>query len=270
MQCAVSFCMKTKLFSRAVAAVAIIVSIMCGPLLRANETDNRIESAAKNSYVFKTYLRDDSIRARSKDGVVTLTGVVSQESHKTLAQDTVASLPAVKRVENLLEVKGERSAGERPDAWLAAKVRSALIFHRNVSATKTDVDVKDGIVILHGEAVNEAQKELTTEYARDVEGVRDVRNEMTIVPDPPGAGDRSIGEVIDDASITAQVKMSLATHRSTSALKTKVLTRDGAVTVTGVARSEAEKALVTKLVSDIRGVKIVVNNMIVSTSVTQN
>jgi hypothetical protein len=36
-----------------------------------------------------------------------------------------------------------------------------------VSAGKTEVDVKDGIVTLRGEATSQAQKDLTTEYAKE-------------------------------------------------------------------------------------------------------
>ena len=70
-------------------------------------------------------------------------------------------------------------------------------------------------------------------------------------------------EKIDDASITAQVKMALLFHRSTSALKTSVATKEGIVTVSGKAANAAEKDLVTKLVSDIHGVNSVVDNMTV-------
>ena len=73
-----------------------------------------------------------------------------------------------------------------------------------------------------------------------------------------------MGEKIDDASITAQVKSSLMSHRSTSSLKTKVGTVDGAVTVSGIAKNDAEKTLVTKLVTNINGVTSVVNNMTVA------
>ena len=62
--------------------------------------DNRIESSAKNSYVFKTYLQADDIKVQSEDGTVTLTGTVSEESHKSLAEETVADLPGVKSVDN--------------------------------------------------------------------------------------------------------------------------------------------------------------------------
>jgi len=44
------------------------------------------------------------------------------------------------------------------------------------SAGKTEVDVKYFIVTLRGDAASQAQRELTTEYAKDVEGVKDVNN----------------------------------------------------------------------------------------------
>ncbi len=236
--------------------------------LRASETDDRIESSAKKSYVFKTYLKDDSIKTQSKDGVVTLTGTVAAESHKSLAQDTVEGLPGVTSVNNRLKVKGERPA-EHSDGWIATKVKTALLFHRNVSSSKTEVNVQDGIVTLKGEATSLAQKELTTEYAKDVEGVKDVKNDMTVAKTPAKAGE-SFAEMIDDASITAQVKSSLMSHRSTSALKTKVETKDGVVTVSGVAKNAAEKSLVTKLVNDISGVNSVINNMTIALPVATN
>jgi osmotically-inducible protein OsmY len=129
--------------------------------------------------------------------------------------------------------------------------------------------VKDGVVSLRGEAASQAQKELTTEYARDVEGVKVVNNEMTIAKNP-AKPDETIGEKIDDASITAQVKSSLMSHRSTSALKTKVETTEGVVTLGGIAKNAAEKSLVTKLVTDINGVTSVINNMTIAVPVVKN
>ena len=162
--------------------------------LRASETDDRIESSAKKSYVFKHYLTDDAIKTESKNGVVTLTGTVAEDSHIGLASDTVSGLPGVKSVDNQLVVKGEAPA-KHSDAWVGMKVKTALLFHRNVTATKTDVNVKDGIVSLSGEASSLAQRELTTEYAQDVEGVKVVKNEMTIAKTPAKPG-KTLGEKI--------------------------------------------------------------------------
>jgi len=53
-------------------------------------------------------------------------------------------------------------------------VKTVLLFHRNVSAM-TEVNTKGGIVTLQGNATSQAQKDLTTEYVKDVEGVKDVK-----------------------------------------------------------------------------------------------
>jgi len=143
------------------------------------------------------------------------------------------------------------------------------LFHRNVSATATEVTLKDGNVTLRGEAASDAQKELTTEYAKDVDGVKSVKNEMTVAT-APAKPDERVGQKIDDASITAQVKTSLLAHHSTSVLNTKVSTTEGVVTVGGIAKNDAEKALVTKLVTDINGVQSVVNNMTIAATVSSN
>ncbi len=248
--------------------LAVVVSsmIFTNSPLRAASTDSRIESSAAKSYTFKTTLKDDSIKTESKDGLVTLTGTVAEASHKSLAEDTVASLPGVKSVDNQLVVSGEQPA-EHSDTWIGMKVKTALLFHRHVSALGTDVNVKDGVVILTGEASSLAQKELTTEYARDIDHVKAVVNDMTIAKTPAPAAP-TLGDKIDDASITAQVKSALLSHHSTSAIHTGVSTADGVVTVTGVAKNEAEKSLVSKLATDINGVTSVVNNMTLTAPLT--
>ena len=244
----------------AIAAAVAALLVISMPV-RASDADDGIKSSFKQSYVYKTYLKDDSVKAEAKDGVVTLTGTVAEESHKTLAQETAASLPGVTRVDNQLTIKTPVSA-ELSDAWVGGKVKLALLFHRSVNVVKTTMDVKDGIVTLKGEASSMAQKELTAEYAKDVAGVKGVKNEMTVAATPEPAT-RTPGEKIDDASITAQVKMALFTHHSTSSAKTKVATRDGVVTLTGIAKNAAEKTLVSKLVDDIQGVTSVKNEMTV-------
>jgi hyperosmotically inducible protein len=241
------------LSAAAVALLAFSVPV------HASKMDSLIEVSARQSYVFKTFLKDDDIKIRSTDGAVTLTGVVIQESHKTLAQDTVSDLPGVKSVDNKLEFKGESPARDS-DAWLITKVKTTLLFHRSVSAGTTEVDVKAGIVTLKGSAANQAQKELTTEYVKDVEGVKGVKNEMTVAKTPGNT--QSVGENIDDASITAQVKTTLLYHRSTSALNTKVETKGGVVTLYGKASNRAERDLATKFAGDISGVKSVTNRMV--------
>jgi osmotically-inducible protein OsmY len=240
--------------------LSVLLALIAGPiaLLASPATDRKIESAAKASYNYRTVL-EDQVHVKARDGVVTLSGTVQDRDDKALAQDTVENLPGVTRVKNEIVVKS--SHPERSDAWMAWKIRGRLLVKSNVSATATTVAVQDGVVTLSGTADNVAQKELTEVYAQEIDGVKSVKNEIVIDNSLPTG--ETIGEKIDDASITTQVKYALLSHKSTSAIKTKVTTTDGVIVITGEARSDAEKSLVTKLAQDVRGVQSVSNNMTV-------
>jgi osmotically-inducible protein OsmY len=250
--------MRTFTFKPNAAFMTAAALVIMAPVsLTASDVDTRIEASAKASYNFMTYLRADHIKVSSDGGQVTLTGDVAQPFHRALAEDTVSGLPGVKGVTNQLTITGEQPA-ENSDGWITMKVMTALTFHKNVSASDTTVHTKNGVVTLTGKADSTAQKELTSEYAKDVEGVTEVRNELVVNGRPTP---RTVGEKIDDASITAQVKTTLLFHKSTRVLATKVDTKDGVVTLHGEAKNAAERELVTKLAEDVKGVKQVHNRM---------
>jgi osmotically-inducible protein OsmY len=236
----------------------LLAATMPVALFASSSTDRKIEDAAKSSYNYRTVL-GDHVTVKATDGVVTLTGTVQDKDQRALAEDTVENLPGVVSVDNEVMVKSEYP--EHSDEWIALKIRGELLVKANVSATSTKVDVRDGIVTLSGTVQNRAQKDLTEIYAKEIDNVKAVRNELVIVAPAPGS--TTVGDDMDDASITSQVKYSLLSHRSTSALSTKVITENAVVNITGVADSDAEKALVTKLAQDTRGVKSVVNDMTV-------
>lgn len=236
--------------------------------VRANtDTDQRIEDSIKSSTNFRSGL--DHIDVRSVDGVVVLTGTVADRSQKDLAEDTASRTPGVVRVDNRLNVAGSEPA-QRSDDWIALKIKSTLLVKPNVSATKSKISVNNGIVTITGTAENQAQKELTTAYVKDIEGVRGVNNGMIVgnYDRPSNYNDsnaeRSVGNKIDDSAITTKIKGQLLSHRSTSAIRTKVTTRSGVVSISGEAGSDAERDLVTKIAKDVPGVVSVDNEMSVN------
>ena len=239
--------------------LSVLIALVASPiaLFASSATDRKIEDAAKASYNYRTVL-ENQVTVKANDGIVTLTGTVQDKDYRDLAADTVENLPGVLSVNN--QIKVEPTYPEHSDAWMAFKIHSRLLVKGNVSYTSTKVAVVDGHVTLSGTADNGAQKELTTAYAKDIDGVKSVTNNIVVLDKPDS---QTVGETIDDASITSQVKYALLTHKSTSALKTKVTTTDGVVRVTGDASSDAEKSLVTKLASDVRGTKSVTNDMVV-------
>jgi osmotically-inducible protein OsmY len=223
--------------------------------------DDQIVSAFCESYTFKTYLVHHAINTICQGGVVTLTGQVSQESDKYLAQETVASLPGVKGLDNRLTVS--REGAEKSDASLKAKVIRLLALHGQGTGGSTQVDSKDGVITLSGVAASEAQMELVSQYAADTQGVLGITNLMTVAQ-APAIPFAPVREPIDDASVTAQVRLTFLSHRSTATVHARVDTKDGVVTLSGLARSADEKTLAARVATDLNGVQGVVNNMIIA------
>lgn len=246
-------------YSFVLASIAVATLLSFNTSAFASDIDNNIESSFKKSFVYKTYLKDENIKITSKDGVVVLSGEVFEETHKPMAESTAEALMGVKSVDNKIVIREDRLA-ENSDTWIRMKVQTALVFHSQVSASKTEVYVTDGVVTLKGMASSAARRDLTTEYAKKVEGVKRVVNKMKL------AKSETMGEKIDDASITGQVKMTLLLHSSTSAIRTSVSTKEGVVSIGGKAQNNAEIDLVTKLVEDVDGVVNVINTMSVDTT----
>ena len=221
-------------------------------------SDSGIEAAFHQTYIYKTHLQGDSIQLEAKNGHVTLTGAVALRSSRNLAQTTVESLPGVACVGNQIAVEGDNS--DSSDRWLGCKIRLVLLFRHDVSMSKTKVEVKDAVVTLSGEAISKVQRGLTTELALDINGVTNVINQMTVAADAY-AEVYSAAEEIDDVSITAQVRTTLQARRTSNLVCVSVMTRNGKVTITGIASNETEKSLIGRIAGDTRGVSSVDNLM---------
>ena len=62
--------------------VAVMALFMLSVPVQASPMDDRIESTARNSYVFKSFLQNDDIKIVSSDGNVILTGIVADNFSK--------------------------------------------------------------------------------------------------------------------------------------------------------------------------------------------
>jgi len=251
------------------ARAAVTATLVLGGLgavsslvrLEATETEDRILAAARGSYNFKTYLAGDQIHLAAKRGTVTLTGEVLDELHRSLAEETVAGLPGVDRVNNQLSLRSQPGGGT-PDAALRTKVQAALLFHRQFSILQTRVQVQQGVVTLQGEADSEARKRLCATFVQGLDGVVRVDNQLAVVSEPHPRR-KAIRKRIDDASITAQVKLALLFNHATSATRTRVRTENGVVHLEGAAGSRAEKRLVNRVAWTVEGIRNVNNLMTV-------
>jgi hyperosmotically inducible periplasmic protein len=243
--------MKTHIMIACALAVAAPAALFASTAI-----DHQIENAAENSYNFKVVL-NGQVHAKADGGAVVLTGTVFDNANKKLAEDTVAELPGVVSVDD--EIAVDATVPPYTDSWIALQIRGLLLIKANVSAADTKVTVKDGVVTLDGSVQNAAQRDLTETYVRGVRNVKSVIDNLVVrAPEP---SENPVAKVVDDASITAQVKCALLADSNTSAIRTKVTTANGIVIVTGEAGSNSEKDIVTRIARSIRGVYSVENLM---------
>lgn len=133
------------------------------------------------------------------------------------------------------------------DAAIGTRIEARLAADPQVSATEIDVDVQNGFVRLSGNVENPEAVEQAQHLAIHTRGVRGVNNDLVV-------GDKTLGEELDDAAITAAVKTKLAADPEVSATNIDVDTEKGVVTLSGKVKSERARTEAEQLARDTEGV----------------
>jgi len=132
-------------------------------------------------------------------------------------------------------------------------------------ASDLKVTVHNGNATLTGKVDEDVNKDLAREIALGVSGIREVDNQIEVQSDytPAPATERSYGELVDDASITAAIKSKLIWSKNTEGGNTEVSTTAGKVTLKGTVESAAAKDLAGRMALNTRGVQSVNNQLVV-------
>jgi osmotically-inducible protein OsmY len=152
------------------------------------------------------------------------------------------------------------------DTYLKGKIMGALAVNPNVSVFDFNVKVDSGVATIDGSVDTDIERDLAVEVARGVEDVKDVRSIIEVKPGTRKAREesRTMGQTIDDTSTTASIKGKLLANKNTSGLKINVTTKKGIVTLTGTAKSDAEKDLAGRIAENAAGVVQVDNQLTVA------
>jgi len=146
-------------------------------------SDLWITSATKMKLAADSRTPATEINVDSRDGVVTLFGMVPTQKSKSAAAEIAKGVAGVKRVENQIEVvsAAKQDMVQARDEEIQAGVKKALLDRGEQENAGIGVEVKNGVVRLTG-TVPTWQRNLSAVYvARSVTGVRSVRNEMKVV-----------------------------------------------------------------------------------------
>jgi hyperosmotically inducible protein len=181
------------------------------------------------------------------------------------------------------------AACSQTDAGITASVKSKFATDDMVKASQIDVTTQDHVVMLTGSVDTSVAKQRAVEIALNTKGIQSVVDNMTVreetaptsgteTPAPtdmPVEPDQSTGakakekateagDVMSDASITAAVKTQLLGDTKTPGLKIDVDTKNGVVTLSGEVANAAERTNAAKVAHDTKGVKKVVNKLIIA------
>jgi hyperosmotically inducible protein len=160
----------------------------------------------------------------------------------------------------------ETASQEITEARQETQIWTTYALSPYLRANDLKVSVDDGKATLTGTVEESVSKDLAKQIALGVDGIKNVDNQIVVQADytpPVRSSERSYGEVIDDATITAAVKSKLAWSKHTDSLTTNVETKQGKVKLTGATDSAAAKDLAGKLAMDTRGVVSVDNQLVV-------
>jgi hyperosmotically inducible protein len=89
-------------------------------------------------------------------------------------------------------------AVDRPDSWITAKTKLALMTTEGVDTWDLNVDTVNGMVTLHGKVASEAAKQKAETVAQGIEGAKTVKNLLQVVPKPQRDMVEEKDEVITD------------------------------------------------------------------------
>lgn len=150
------------------------------------------------------------------------------------------------------------------DASITARIKTTYLFNRHLDSVRIHVETHDGVVALSGTVPSDIHRDLAAAIAGNADGVREVRNDLELAEggaDGPEEAEKTFGEAVHDASVTASVKMALAFERGVRGSSISVHTDRGTVVLTGEVESEAERQLAARVARDIEGVKHVVSQI---------
>lgn len=137
--------------------------------------DQRLQTITKvNINKAHPDLKLANIDVTSFNGVILLTGQVSNNELRNLAGSTAQQAHSVRQVYNEIQVRGTTSVLARTsDSWLTTKVKGVLVADKGIDSSRTKVVTENGVVYLMG-LLTRLEAENAAEVVRTVGGVQKV------------------------------------------------------------------------------------------------
>jgi osmotically-inducible protein OsmY len=138
-------------------------------------SDPELARAAADAIEHELPYSTQLIRITVRDGEVTLEGTVNWPYQKSRAEGAIANLRGVKRISNLIALKGRPIAADIKEQIAAAFKRSALI-----DANSVNVEINGAEITLSGKVHSWSEHEAAADIAWCAPGVTEVKNHICV------------------------------------------------------------------------------------------
>lgn len=144
--------------------------------------DSVITTKVKSALLRDSGLESFDIKVETSKGKVKLSGFVDNQNQMDRAIVVAQGIDGVRTVENKMSIKtDDTSVGTKmDDSAITSKVKAALIKDPDIKSLDISVVTRDGEVQLSGFVENQIQIDRAIEIAKEVKGVRNVLDEMSI------------------------------------------------------------------------------------------
>ena len=213
-----------------VKAVAMFAALLISPANAQTVDDAGITAAVEREFLYDDAVPFNRISVNTADGIVTLTGVVTNLTARNQADALASIVKGVRAVVNRIDIEATDRTPEEIERALAQAISMDPVTDRY----EIDVSVDAlGVASLRGETQSWAERSLAETVAASVAGVTRVANELTV---DLGRAHRGPGEIA--AEISRRMRWDVRIDDSL----VNVLARDGGrVILSGTVGSLAEK-----------------------------
>ncbi|MFY1037701.1 molecular chaperone OsmY [Pantoea agglomerans] len=145
--------------------------------------DSGITAKAKAALVDDDAIKSTDISVKTHSGVVTLSGFVTSQDQAEKAVAVVQKIEGVKSVSDKLHVRDSKASsmkGYAGDTATTSEIKAKLLADDIVPSRNVKVETTDGVVQLSGQVANQAQSDRAESIAKAIEGVKSVKNDLTV------------------------------------------------------------------------------------------
>jgi len=237
--------------------MALLVLLSVSALAANGRYDQQIQQTVSQKLHDAKQLQ--GVNSSVEDGIVTLTGSVSLYQDKLDAARKAMKVANVTGVRNDIEVAGESVPDSKLQQKLAKKLAYDRVGYYDNAFNFITLGVKDGVVTIGGDTVNDVAKDSALAILARTPGVKDVVNEVNVLP-------------VSNFDDSLRVRMARAIYRdsvlgryaSDPVNPIRIVVDNGHVTLYGTVENAADKNIAGIRAGSVPGAFSVDNKLVVN------